>query len=211
MVAGSNYALNPVVSGGSNLTAGTNYALNPVVKGGSNLVAGSNYTLNPVVSGGSSYGLNPILTKGSSGDNNGSSLAVNNGTNLPGGYVGSTYYPSSYYGSPSLSWISSNGYSGGNNGGATNLQGITYVSPVNTVASGGYSGGSYTSYYPQSGGYYNQPTYPNQVLSYTGSNQVLAYTDTNPSLDSVYLSDVPSTGFGDYYGIIIFIFMSDGK
>lgn len=45
-------------------------------------------------------------------------------------------------------------------------------------------------YYPQS------TTYPNQVLS---------YQDTNPSLDSVYLSDIPYTGLSDYYGLIVFI------
>ncbi len=115
-----------------------------------------------------------------------------------------------YYGGFSLG----GGYSVG--GGSITTSGPTVVtvqgtstlaaSPVAPV--GYYSGGNYP-YYPQYYGgqpsfYYGQsnPSYYGQP---TLSNQVLAYTDTNPNIDSVYLSDIPSTGFGDYYSIIIFI------
>jgi hypothetical protein len=47
----------------------------------------------------------------------------------------------------------------------------------------------------------NNPTYV-----YPTQNQVLAYTDTNPNLSSVYLSDIPSTGFNDVAKTALFIF-----
>ena len=101
--------------------------------------------------------------------------------------------------------------------------GITYVDyPINYVNSGSsqtnggvlytnyptnYSGqiqstnsNTYSTTYPT---YYSQPTYYTQPLP--AQNQVLAYTDTNPSLSSVYLSDVPYTGLSDSLPIIIFI------
>lgn len=67
------------------------------------------------------------------------------------------------------------------------------------------------------GGFYGGNTYvapttyyvPNQTTvssgGYTIPNQVLAYTDTNPTLDSVYLSDVPYTGFADNMKVALFI------
>jgi len=89
-------------------------------------------------------------------------------------------------------------------GGISSSTATYYVSPPSTVTSGGFSEVSPiysyiqpTTYYS----YYNQPTA--QIIP----NQVLAYTDVSPTLalDSVYLSDIPSTGFEDYAGTIIFI------
>ena len=103
--------------------------------------------------------------------------------------------------------------------------GITYVDYPITYVNGGtnqtYGGASYIDYpvnysgqiqstnsngyamvYPT---YYYQPTYyttPTPI-----QNQVLSYTDTktSPTLDSVYLSDVPYTGLADSLPMIIFI------
>jgi hypothetical protein len=53
--------------------------------------------------------------------------------------------------------------------------------------------------------YAQQPTtYYSEPATTADPNQVEAYTDT-PNVSSVYLSDVPYTGFEDYEGIIIFI------
>jgi len=143
-----------------------------------------------------------------------------------GGYYGGNYYN---YG---LGFVTSGGYSGGTNtytgpatysvpppgdvtsgiyAGGTN----TYVAPTGydvaspgDVTSGIYAGGTNTyvepySYYTQPYYYSSQPSYYSQPTLY--SNQVLAYTDTNPSLESIYLSDIPNTGFEDYSKTIIFI------
>jgi len=66
-----------------------------------------------------------------------------------------------------------------------------------------------TTYYTQpevaSTYYAQQPTtYYSEPATTADPNQVEAYTDT-PNVSSVYLSDVPYTGFEDYEGIIIFI------
>ncbi len=107
-----------------------------------------------------------------------------------------------------------------------------YVNGGSTVTSGSFSGGTtyvtQPTYYVQpqtpvtTGStvvspvvYYTQPavtsTYVQQPTTYYSEpattavpNQVQAYTDT-PNVSSVYLSDVPYTGFEDYEGIIIFI------
>jgi len=47
----------------------------------------------------------------------------------------------------------------------------------------------------------NNPTYP----VYPIQNQVLAYSNTNPNLSSVYLSDIPSTGFNDVAKTALFM------
>ena len=103
-------------------------------------------------------------------------------------------------------FVSSGGYTGS---GSTFTLGTFPVSGSNQVSSGGYDGsnGSF-AYYPTQNYpiYYGSGGYGGVNLnSQFVPNQVLAYTDTNPSLDSVYLSDIPATGFSDYYEILIFI------
>lgn len=113
--------------------------------------------------------------------------------------------------------ITSGGYGGGYYGGGYGYGYGGY--------GGVYSGGYYGSYHPRtvnSGGYYGgnsyyyptayvQPTYysapiqPTYYAQTTVPNQVLSYTATNPNLASVYLSEVPYTGFEDYSRTIIFI------
>ena len=110
-----------------------------------------------------------------------------------GGFSGGTMYSSyapTYY--PSSSWVSSGSYSAPAN---NPVYAPVYVPPTSNVVSGSFSGISPV---------YTQPTYYQQPTTVV-PNQVLAFTDTNPSLNSVYLSDVPYTGFSDYYGIILFI------
>ncbi len=105
-----------------------------------------------------------------------------------GSFSGGTTYinpPAVYVQSPSV--VTSGGFSGG----TTYVTPTTYYNqPPSVVSSGGFSGGNSSYYYPQS------TTIPNQILS---------YTMTNPGLSSVYLSEVPNTGFSDYSGTIIFI------
>lgn len=105
----------------------------------------------------------------------------------------SAYYRPSAYVAPASNYVAGTNYTNSQPYYYQSNPTPSYVEPVN--------------YY-----YYNQPvndvqptyTYAQPTLV---SNQVLAYTDTSPSLDSIYLSDIPSTGFDDYYGIIIFISM----
>jgi hypothetical protein len=117
--------------------------------------------------------------------------AVNSGSYVGGTtyYTGTTYYPT--YGS---SYVYSGGYMGSN---STYTLPSTYYYYPSSVYSGSYTG-SNSYYYPTT---YYTPTYYTQPVA----NQVLSYTDTNPIVDSVYLSDIPATGFDDYYGILIFI------
>ena len=106
---------------------------------------------------------------------------------------GYSYYPSYSYSYPTRSnWV-------GVGSSVTVIPGVqqpNYVYPTTP----NYVQASFTGASPV----YTQPTY---VQSYVPpvQNQVLAYTDTNPSLDSVYLSDVPYTGLSDYYGLIAFM------
>ena len=95
-------------------------------------------------------------------------------------------------------------YSGGYYGGTNTLtRSPNYVYNTSQVNSGGYlGGGGGLAYYSQPTYYGSQPAYYNQS---TIPNQVLSYINTNPNLASVYLSDVPYTGFEDYYGTLIFI------
>ena len=152
-----------------------------------------------------------------------------NGVGSYGGY--GSYYPYSY----GSGWVSSGGYSGGANtyvaptrysvpGSASVISGsyvagtstyavpsTYYIQDTSNVYSGGYSNGNNYSvspsnyYIPQTStvtsGSYSEVGLTSQVVP----NQVLAYTDTNPTLDSVYLSDIPNTGFEDYYGTLVFI------
>ena len=103
----------------------------------------------------------------------------------------STYVPLTYGSYPQSYTVGSASFSGGNS---------SYTGPENyfypqsyTVSSASFSDGSVN--YPYQ---YSQPTFT--------QNQVLAYTDTNPSLSSVYLSDVPYTGLADSLPMVIFIF-----
>ena len=115
--------------------------------------------------------------------------------NQPGysyGYYGGSYYPtrSNYVG---VGYVATPGYTIPNQ-----------VSPIQATPNYVYNG--FTGVNPT----YTQPTYYPQYVQYPQTvsvvpNQVLSYQDTNSSLDSVYLSDVPYTGFSDYYGLIIFI------
>ncbi len=113
-----------------------------------------------------------------------------------------TYYssPDSYYYPVTPGVV----YSGGAYGG-TPASPSTYTSSgQTTVYSGSASGGNpssgYTYYYPTNG-----TTVSNGAVYSGVPNQVLAYTDTrNPQLSSVYLSDVPYTGAGDVFKIILF-------
>ena len=137
------------------------------------------------------------------------------------GYGG--YYPSSYYGyGTSYGMVHSGGYIAGAN---TYTAPSTYtVAAPSVVTSGGYIPGSST--YTDPSNYYVSDTttvysgsgYMPAVSSIPSSNysdlgltseiipnQVLAYTDTNSNLDSIYLSDIPSTGFDDYYRTTLFI------
>ncbi|MFA5651752.1 MAG: hypothetical protein WC933_00080 [Candidatus Paceibacterota bacterium] len=129
-------------------------------------------------------------------------------TYVEGDYAQSTYYPTT------MSQV----YSGGYSLGTSYRTPSTYYSygQPSTVVSGGFS--APPSYYVQPPTYYVQPstvtsgsfngaspTYYTQPVTQYVPNQVLAYTDTNPSLDSVYLSDIPATGFEDTLPMIIFI------
>ncbi|MFH1607418.1 MAG: hypothetical protein ABIC91_08780, partial [Nanoarchaeota archaeon] len=99
----------------------------------------------------------------------------------------STYVPGGNYSTPEWGRVTSGSYVGGV---STYVPGGNYSTPEwGRVTSGSYTGGNH--YVPPTSTYY--------------PNQVLAYTDTNSNLDSVYLSDIPSTGFADYYGTLIFI------
>ncbi len=78
----------------------------------------------------------------------------------------------------------------------------SYYNPVYSV------GRTYPSYshnpnfiYPSNPSYPSYPTYPSNP---SNPNQVLGYNDT-PGLSSVYLSDVPYTGFNDAMEMILFI------
>ena len=114
------------------------------------------------------------------------------------GYYGGGYYQYPYYsGSGQVGY----GYT------APTATYTTYTPATSIVydytnSNSGYS--YYPSYNPLYGSYYSQP-YSYYYSQPAVSNQVLSYTDTNPSVDSVYLSDVPYTGFSDYYGILIFV------
>jgi hypothetical protein len=158
-----------------------------------------------------SYGYNDVGSDVYAGYYNDIGSDVASGDVTSGSYSGGNYYyPYSYSGSR---WVTSGGYSVG---------GSSYVTPPiynysqsGTVTSGDYSGGNSTYVEPTTYNYYQSntvtsggysglnPVYYTQTTTYP--NQVLAYTDTNPSLDSVYLSDVPYTGFEDYFGILAFI------
>ena len=122
-------------------------------------------------------------------------------------YTSAPWTGGSYYGyGGGNRFVSSGGYTGS---GSTFTQGTYTIPPTNSVSSGGYDGsnGSF-AYYPSQNYpiYYGSGGYGGVNLnSQFVPNQVLAYTDTNPSLDSVYLSDIPATGFSDYYEILIFI------
>ncbi|MFH1626942.1 MAG: hypothetical protein ABH971_02495, partial [bacterium] len=109
----------------------------------------------------------------------------------------------------------------------TYTYGTTYINPPTYYYTQPISytttGTTYTNlptYY-----HYTQPTYTTTGTNYVNPpiyyyqsdyhqpspqiipNQVLSYTDikTEPKLDSVYLSDIPNTGFENYFGTIIFI------
>lgn len=120
-----------------------------------------------------------------------------NSTVSSGSYSGgdSTYTAAGTYPAQAVPDVSSGGYTGGT---INQVSPTNYTDPqLNTMTSGGYVEYAQNSYY-------SQPVYYSQSAPQV-SNQVLAYTDTNPTLDSVYLSDVPYTGFSDYYGTIIFV------
>ena len=228
LISGSNYALNSSVYGGSNLDL-PNYVMNSSVYGGSDLSSGSNYALNSAVNGGSNiltssgeYALNNPVDGGSNiltssgeyalndpvyGGSNNQVLASNNlGVNSQN-YYGSNSYNLGYYPfSSGMGYYSgSRNYSGLS---GTYVSSSTYVPGSSVTYSGSYYGGNYvlpaTYYAPLA----STLAYTNSGVGLTSQvipNQVLAYTDTNPGLDSVYLSDVPNTGFEDYYRSIIFI------
>jgi len=132
-----------------------------------------------------SYNTNPVSTAQNTSDypNN---YAVTSGGYYGGNYSGYSNY--SYY--PYSSLVTTGGFTAGP---VTPSTQQTYTPYDGTVSTGGFTGG-YQTYYPVT--YSSQPVIQNQVL---------AYTDTNPSLSSVYLSDVPYTGLADSLPIIIFI------
>ena len=139
--------------------------------------------------------LDPTVVFGS-GDNSYANM-IASGRYFPSGiysYGLGNYYGGGYYGSG----VTSGSYSGSR----TYLQSSPYYySQPSWVSSGGYYGGGNSAYYPYS--YYSQPV----AYNYNSAtpNQVLSYTNTNPNLASVYLSDIPNTGFEDYYGTLVFI------
>ena len=187
IVDGTNFS---TWDGGNNLQIVDGTNLYPSGSSNYQIVDGSNFISQPQIVDGSNYNSNgnPVYSSVYA------SAPWMGGYNY--GYGGYSGYGGYYRG------VNSGGYTGS---GSTFTQGTYTIPTTNPVSSGGYdgSGGSYASYYPTyygSGGY-NGVNLNSQFVP----NQVLAYTDTNPSLDSVYLSDVPATGFSDYYGILIFI------
>ncbi len=105
-----------------------------------------------------------------------------------GGYYGGSYGYGGYSGGSSV-------YSGGYTGGVPATPTYYVGGGPLTVYSGGYSGGTSASYY----------YYPPVTTTYIPpvQNQVLAYNDT-PTLSSVALSDVPYTGAGDVFKVLLF-------
>ena len=181
----------------TNINSGYNYVYNQpnynstVTSGG--YYGGNNYGNYGYGSGASNYSQSSTVTSGSF------TAQPNNGT-APVYYIApvSTVTAASYTATP-------------NDGTAP----VYYNAPASTVTSGGFSNGSATLTY-----YSYQPStqvIPNQVLAYTNTNPIVSstylsgesktvadYTNTS-NLSSVYLSDIPSTGFEDYYGTILFI------
>jgi hypothetical protein len=205
---GTNIVLNPIQNGGSESSGGTNVVLNPIQNGGWASSGGTNVVVNPIQNGGwtSSGGTNVVLNPIQNG---GFTTGGNNA--IAGGYPsGGTFYNNTYSGY--------GGYYAGINSGGYTASNSTYTPASYTAPS--VSGASSGVYTPGNSNYtdpsYSVPQTPNIIygnnynsgVSLTSQvipNQVLAYTDTNSSLDSVYLSDIPATGFSDYYGILMFI------
>ena len=174
-------------------------------------VSGNNYSA-PVTltSGGFTINENPVTNNPTQNNYN----YPTNGTVMSGGFTDNGYgYYNDYYGSygsqvtpyyynQSSGVVTSGGfYDPGN----TVMPSTHYTQPIGTLYSGNFYDGGNSSYNtPQQTYYYPQATYYSQPTQ-TMPNQVLAFTDTNPSLSSVYLSDIPNTGFSDYYGILLFI------
>ncbi len=139
--------------------------------------------------------------------------------NVGSSYSGTTYTPSYSY---SPSYYSSGGYYANSYNLNVSYSGhvsvpssiSTVPNPMNVHISDPVipsTGGSVNSNLlsvtiPNNYNGYSQTYYYNQPVTQVIPNQVLAYTDTNLALDSVYLSDVPYTGFTDILPIMIFIF-----
>ena len=177
--------------------------------GGSNNTSDAGGSNNTSDAGGSNN------TSNAGGSNNTSDAGGSNNTSNAGG----SNQPSNQA-SGGISFISySTGYmnqpSNQTSGITFYNYGTTYADQPSNQTSDGINFITYSTNYPnqpsnQTAGYntyqtyyYPQPTYYTQSVPV--QNQVLSYTDTNPSLDSVYLSDVPYTGLADSLPMIIFI------
>lgn len=137
------------------------------------------------------------------------SLSGSCSANVSSAQVGTTIDWSAYAvggnGVYTYSWSDSDGYT---SFGQYLSRFYTYAGQKNmtlTITSNGESITRTCSVYIiPSATYTYTPTYPTYT-TYPVQNRVLAYNDTNTNLSSVYLSDVPYTGFSDIAKSVVFI------
>ncbi len=188
------------VSGGSYYGGG--YYGYPSYYSGSTVTSGS-------FSGGNTYNVTPTYTyltpTVSSGSfNGGNAYGYNYGYNY-GALNGScsASFNTGVTNGPMVTWTAS--ASGGNG-----IYNYYWTGDEGLVASGQYVSKTYVTngvknaYLTISSGDGQTIT---RTCSATVGNQVLAYSATNPTLQSIYLSDVPATGAGDVAKVIGFLSM----